>query len=290
MKTSDYLLAFVRQQGPILPTHAAKKINTNLLLASAHLAEMTSRGQLKVSSLKVGGSPLYYIPGQEQLLEKFHDNLSEKEKKAYEILKQRHILRDNQLEPVVRVALRSIKDFAIPLRVQHHDSKEIFWKWHGLPNQKAEELIKGHFTIQSKSPSQEKEIIKEKQKTEKKPQANQKSLVHEKEPTSKNISDSFSNTLSNFFSNREITIIEKKIIRKNSDVELFIEVPSSLGKLKYFCKAKNKKKINDADLSSAFVKGQMHKLPVILISPGELTKKAQEVLATLDGLTYTKVE
>jgi len=57
-----------------------------------------------------------------------------------------------------------------------------------------------------------------------------------------------------------------------------VDVPSPVGKLSYFCRANNKKRVADPDLASAFVQGQFKKLPVLFITPGKLTKKAQGML------------
>ena len=80
------------------------------------------------------------------------------------------------------------------------------------------------------------------------------------------------------FKNKKIKIIETEIIRKNSDIEMIIKIPSSAGDLKYYCKIRDKKKSNDKDISSAFVEGQMKKLPILYVTTGELTKKAKEKL------------
>ena len=51
-----------------------------------------------------------------------------------------------------------------------------------------------------------------------------------------------------------------------------------MGVLPFYCKAKNKKTINDGDLSSVFIQSQSRKLPVLLLTTGDLTKKAKELL------------
>ena len=55
-------------------------------------------------------------------------------------------------------------------------------------------------------------------------------------------------------------------------------MPTAVGNVDYFCKAKNKKKCNDGDLSSAYLKGQAKKMPVLFITTGEVTKKAENML------------
>lgn len=279
----EKILQFIRERGPILPVELAKHINTNILMASAHLSELSSNGKLKISNVKVGGSPLYFLPGQEAELQKFSNNLHEKEKKAYDLLFQKKILRDNEIEPVTRVALRAIKDYAIPLQVNFKDNSEIFWRWYLLTNKEAEELIKP--VIKEKEEpvkQQEKQIEKEIQKRiETTPRPLEKPMVEPKKierkkpiKIEKNI---FFDTISDYFNRNKINILSKELIRK-TETDFIVQVPSAVGNLEYYCKAKNKKTINDADLASAFVQGQLKKLPVLFITNGELTKRAKEML------------
>ena len=138
-------------KGPVIPSQISKEINSDILMASAHLSELSSEGRVKVSNLKIGGTPLYFLKGQESQLERFSDNLHEKERKAYELLKEKKVLRDNKLEPVIRVALRGIKDFAIPLQVTFQNNKEIFWRWHSSNKEEATALVGK--TVTWKSPA-----------------------------------------------------------------------------------------------------------------------------------------
>ncbi|MFH1276012.1 MAG: hypothetical protein ABIH82_02785, partial [Candidatus Woesearchaeota archaeon] len=71
MLVEDKILDFIKVNGPTLPTKVAKNINQQILFASAHLSDLVSRGKVKISKLKVGGSPLYYLPGQEDQLYPF---------------------------------------------------------------------------------------------------------------------------------------------------------------------------------------------------------------------------
>ncbi|HLC90905.1 MAG TPA: hypothetical protein VJI15_03990, partial [Candidatus Nanoarchaeia archaeon] len=71
MPDEDRILSFLKMTGPTLPTKVAKHIGTEIIIASAHLSDLASRGKVKISKLKVGGSPLYYLPGQEEQLYPF---------------------------------------------------------------------------------------------------------------------------------------------------------------------------------------------------------------------------
>src|SRR3989338_1800717 len=136
------VLEIVRRKGPLVPAQVSVEVGTSSLIVSAMLSELASGRQVRISSVKVGGSPLYYAPGQEEKLQRYVKYLHEKEVKAYELLKSKLVLQDDVLEPVMRVALRQIKDFSLPLNVQTPDGGvKLFWKWYMLSNGDAEPYI-----------------------------------------------------------------------------------------------------------------------------------------------------
>ena len=140
--SQDKILSLVRLKGPLLPSQINKELNTNVLFASAMLSELVDRKQLKLSHAKIGGSPVYFMEGQEHRLEMLYGYLHEKLKKAYDLLKNDKVLNDAEQEPVVRAALRELKDFARPLDVFLDGEKHLFWKWHVFPDKEAETIIK----------------------------------------------------------------------------------------------------------------------------------------------------
>ena len=296
METRDKILEIVKAKGPVIPVQISKEIGSNILMASAHLAELTASKRLKISTIKVGGSPLYYLPGQEATLQKYTENMNDKEKKAYDSLNSNKVLRDSEQEPVIRVALREIKDFAIPLNVNYNNNREIFWKWYLASNEEAEQLIKQKLQILEKPAEkiieekaaqaiQKQEIRKQEEILKEKPKAKEprKYKPREKE-------DTFLKDIMKFFEKNKINIVSTEVVKRNSEIDFVVELPSVVGNLRYYCKARNKKRISDSDLSQAYVKGQLKRLPVIVLSPGELSTKAQEMIGMeLSNLTFKKI-
>ena len=135
------VLEYVRHNGPVLPVQVSKSIDSNILFSSAVLSELVSNGDVFMSTAKIGGSKLYYVKGQEQKLQILREYLGDMPKKAFDFLKQKQVLMDSSLEPYQRVALRELKDFAIPLTVKYNGQELLFWKWHITPNDDAEKLI-----------------------------------------------------------------------------------------------------------------------------------------------------
>ncbi len=273
MIDKNSVLSIVREKGPVLPRHVVKELGGDTFMVGAVLSQLVDNKEIKISHAKIGGSPVYYVPGQEEKLSSLYEHLHEKEKKAYDLLKEKNIIRDSTAEPVIRVALRHIRDFAKPLEVNLHGKKEIFWKWYLLPNSEAEEKIKKILDI--KVPPKQKE---EKPKKEEKETSNIEEAEEKSEDEKKRSEDTLLEKVQKIFDEKDIEILETEVIRKNTDIEMVIKIPSRVGKLRYFCKVRDKKRCNDKDLSSAFVQGQMRKLPVLFAMTGKFTKKAEEML------------
>jgi len=284
MDSRQKVVDFLRFKGPSLPYEVGKNIGGDTLFASAWLSELKEMSKVRISYLKVGGSPLYYLPGQESMLQHFSGNLEDKEKKAFESLKTKKVLQDSALVPVFKVAIRELRDFAIPLTVQFDGRKELFWKWYLVPGEEANSLIKGVLNIKESEIKKEiAEKIEEKtQKIEEKKveKIEQKKLAEEKKITpesQKKPESDFNGDVKAYFNKSGIIIIET-LVKKASDIEAIAELPSPVGNLRFFIKARKKKKVTDGDLSSAFVQGQSKRLPVLFLTSGELTKKAKEML------------
>ena len=66
----ESVLEIVKFKGPLLPVQIAKDIGTNIMFAGAMLSELVSNGKIKITNVKMGGSPLYYTDNQ---IEKLQD-------------------------------------------------------------------------------------------------------------------------------------------------------------------------------------------------------------------------
>lgn len=304
-KVPGKVLELVKLNGPVIPTQISSEIGTSSLLVSAILSELVSNSTLKISSVKVGGTPVYYAPGQEEKLQNYTKYLHEKEVKAYDLLKSEKILRDSVLDPVIRVALRNIKDFAVSIKVSDSGNSELFWKWYLLPNAEAEQLIRNVLQKgEERTVSSEKESAPGTPEAEVKPKAELEPSgsetsgklsgtenIHEtpkpqsvpavpkkKTPAQKTKTGEFAKKVAKYFSQNRIEIIRKLEGSKRSEDEFIISVPTPVGDVKYYAKAKDKKTCNEGDLSMAFVQGQNRKMPVLFIASGKITKKAGEML------------
>ncbi|MEK6935134.1 MAG: hypothetical protein AABW46_04610 [Nanoarchaeota archaeon] len=247
------IMNIVRIDGPVLPIQVSRRLGKDTIFAGAVLSELVKEKQVFMSSAKVGGSSLYYIKGQENKLDILYNHLPGKEKEAYELLRTKQVLKNTECEPGIRVALRSIRDFAINFEINN----ESYWRWHLTPEEEAKNLIK---------PMK----IKEEINIVKIPEEIKKGFIDK--------GDEFLNSVNNYFKSKNIEVFENRVIRKEREIDGIVRIRSELGDLNFYFIAKNKKKINEADLSLANDKGRKNKMQVLFLTSGELSKKSQKYL------------
>lgn len=317
------VIEILREQGPSLPSQISNKIGLSLLFTSALLSEMSSDKTVRISYLKVGGSPLYLLPGQENMLENFIKHLHGKEKEALELLKEKQVLSDENLEPIQRVCLNAVKDFALTLRVNSNNEQKLFWRYFTVPEDEAmkkigeslpeiprykerenkepdkkleefekpdeiQETIKKLKEDKSIKPlhpvgmdereqfEKEKEMreikveIKEEQKLLH-PEILKKKAVKKRAPTKKK--KDFNSKALDYVHEKEMNIVKNF---EDENKVCVAQMDSKLGLMNFLIYTINKKSLTEADISLAFTEGQSEKLPVLLITNGKLTKKAEE--------------
>lgn len=313
--SKERILDTIKNKGPSLPVHISKVIDTSLIFASAFLSELIEEGQLKVSTLRVGSSPLYFLPGQEDQLENFTHYLAPKEKEAFQMLKDKHVLIENKIEPAMRIALRSLKDFAVPMTLTIDGNSQLIWKYFSFQDEEVEKIIKKIYNIKDEKepektkkiqPEEQKEKLEEKIETERKPKKEKKKKTekpqekleekieehHEeidkeiKEKQKKNKileTQDFHKNIKEYLSVKDIELLET-ILEKKKEIEGRIRINTLFGKQEFYLIAKEKKTITENDITTTQQKAQTAKLPALIISSGELNKKAKNALKPWNNL------
>lgn len=312
------IIEYIKLNGPSLPVHISRAINSSPLFTSAFLSELYSEKKIKMTNLRIGSSPLYYLEGQEEKLENFIEHLNQREKEAFILLKSEKVLEDEKQTPVIRVALRAIKDFAIQVRVVSSSEQKNHWKYYLIKDEEVESIlnerknknkedskeIKINFESSQKieNPEKIKEPIKTEQvkNTEKEIESIfdkevKKESNRIKEDQEKNISQEnnfVKEDSEKLISKEEINLIDKvkEYLEKNNItlIELYeqkkkelsgkVEINTIFGKKNIYLIGKDKKKINETDITLAIQKAQNQKMQPLLITLGTLDKKAQEYL------------
>lgn len=272
-KVLDYVMAY----GPALPVQVSKAINSNILFSSAVLSELVSNRQVFMSNAKIGGSSLYYTKGQEAKLQRLREYLPDMPKKAYDFLKEKLLLRDKSLEPYQRVAFRELKDFAVPITVKYNNEELLFWKWYLVTDEQVNEMIRKELGIKPEN-QEVKEPIREEKNLEEAKEEKQETLK-EKPARLKKIGKEIKADIAMvYFQKNNINVLSAEQTKKNKENAYLVELHSQIGNLSYLACFKDKKKINEEDLILAHHNGQRHKLPVLFLASGELTKAAEELL------------
>jgi len=269
------IILFLEKLGPSVSTAIAKELNVQSYVASALLSELLYEKALKASAIRVGGSPLYYLDGQEKQLENFTNFMNHKEKEAFELLKKENVLKDSELVPAIRVAIRDVKDFAIPLKVKNENEEILFWKYRFSEN--AEEKIAQFYKEKKKDNKGNVERTAGSSKDAGMLKTSEGSSLEK--PSRKKESD-IKKVLENWAEENKITI--KEILSaKGSEAKASISLKSNIGELDFLLLLKDKKSISEADLAMACQEGVNNKLPVIFLSSGKISKKSKEYMKNM---------
>ena len=302
LELKERVFEYVNMHGPVLPAVISKEFRSTNIFISALLSELVTNKRIKLTRAKIGGSPMYYCKSQEpRIVELLRGNLGQKQREALDILMEKKILRDRDCLPYERVALRELEDFAIPVRLTINEVEEIFWKWYLLQDDEAKDLISSqleHLYSPKKEEIKVHEAKKEEIKVEevevevvkeskKKKKFLQEVLVDKAKPIE---SSEFEKQVIQYLKKKEIKILEKTPIGKK-EFNFIVQIPSNVGELSYFVKARHKKSLSEGDLLLAFTEGQNLKFPTLFISSGDITKKAKEYMTkNLKGMSFQRLK
>ncbi len=214
------------------------------------------------------------------------------------------------MEPAHRVALRNLKDFAVPLYVKLQDQEKVFWRFYSFDSEKTSiqitkilkptkrkakkelpktevklekpTLAKPTLTLPSIKPELKENIevanvvrpdikIKEIKTQELK-------LQQPKIKKAKKNNEEFKFRVYNYLDVMGLSLVEKI---DQDDIYCIASNKSTVGNINFLVIAKKKKKLNESDISYIYQQGQQKKMPVLLLVSGKLTKKAKEYLKTL---------
>jgi hypothetical protein len=297
------ILAFIQARGPSLPVHIARDVKIEPLFASAFLSELFREHKLRMSHLKVGSTALYLLPGQEQQLEQFTQYLNQREQEAYHLIKQKGLIAHTQLNPIMQVAITHISDFALSFDQQGTK----YWHYAFLPqeelNNRLNQLTKPSveektepLPLPSSSLADIKQAIVEQEsalqaiKASSEKQTKQKQHKQPKQKQQTNIPSTLS------FSQNPQIIQEKEPLPFTQAIKSYIQQQNYtniqvLAEEKKTCTlqatkeamtftflAKERKKLQEADLQEAIALLQTNRTPIILILQALLDKKGTQLL------------
>ena len=296
----EKIIIVFKTRGPSLPVQIAKEIGLSTLFTSAFLSELLSEKRIKMSHMKVGSSSIYFIPGQEPMLEKFSQYLKSKEKEAFDLLKENKLLNDDEQHPAIRVALRAIKDFAIPFKKEN----KIYWRYFASNLEEISLRLNlnkeiGKEVKEAKSHDEKNELeksVREKDvkktednlinqpdildKTKKKEEKSKQKRKTAKRKNADKMNEKFFNKVKEFLLGKSIEIISIEGVSKN---EFILKIKKD--NEEQLLIAYNKKKIDESDIIKAYKRALESDLKYMVLSFGDVPKKINGLLDAFKKLS-----
>jgi hypothetical protein len=292
----EKIITFLKNNGPSLPIQISKEIQMDSLFSSAFLSELLSEHKIKISKMKVGTSPIYYLQETQNQLEKYSEHLNFKEKEAHNLLKENKFLINEQQLPAIRVALASIPDFA----KSFESNNKLIWRYFTTSQ---EDYLKKEIkkttekeTVQNKNKLQipqsmiseiKKNFSKEKEeiiKISPKPKIEKKKTTRKKPNQKKN--EKFFNIVKEYLTSKQIEIIDIEGFSKDN---LMLRIKTN--DEEKILIAYNKKRISEKEIIEAHKKSKETNLKYIILSFGEPLKKTNNFIEAIKQLDHiSKIE
>ncbi len=279
------IISFIQERGPSLPIQIANSAGLSMLFASAFLSELLTEQKIKMTHMRVGSSPVYYIPGQEEGLEKYSTYLKSKEKEAYDLIRQGQFLIDEEQLPAIRVALRAIKDFAIPLETQEGVWRYFLTDKNGFAKNenKTPAIEEKQLDTSTDSNPEDKETkendslssVKEFEEVQVNSGLTEIKTLGLDEVKDSSSLENFEVKLKEKLNALKIKILEETQVKKKEFYGLG-RMETNLGELEVLIIAKDKKTVNDKDLEKIFEQVAEQKKLAIFLCTGEISKKTKE--------------
>ncbi|RZD30493.1 MAG: hypothetical protein CXT77_04445 [uncultured DHVE6 group euryarchaeote] len=275
----DKIIEFIKENGPSLPVQVVSKIGGDSFIANAYLSELVDSKALLQSSEKVGSVPLYYLAGQEKLMEKKLKDFNFTVKTARTFQKKR-------VEETLELDAKR-DDFNKRLkRIEAEESQRKDKKKGAL--EKARELIRR--TVERprvvEIPKVEVPVRVERPRVEVQPKVSKP--VRPKIERPKDVkAPSFSKNALDFLEGLNVDILKSEKIKDNSGA-FIIRAPSSVGPLKFYVKLWSKKRLNKSDIAESYALALEKKMPVIILTNGTVAKTTRKYLKEVGGFVRVR--
>lgn len=286
--SKEEVLKGVKQHGPITPIGIRRKIGEgDSITIGAALSELVRGGQVLYTTVQKGSSPFYYAPTQKEKLEDLISYLNEKDLRACKKLKDEKVLEDDKQRSLIRVSLRNIPDYSKKLVANIKGEKRVFWRYYLVSESDAitiiKDMLRGNQPVRAKEDTKPVQDAKpKKESVEKEEDQEQPARKQEAKPKQSRLreefdfDDEFWTTIHTYLENQDVDIEEVEQVRKGRDYELTVGVPTNVGKLRFYCRCRKKKKLSKGDVSRAYIQGLKKQMPVLILTTGSLGKKTRE--------------
>ena len=246
MGIKERILDYVRSSGPSTYAEIASRLGIDSIFVSAVLEDAwKNRELLRTPKFKFGR--IYYFKDQiSRVRQEIWNLLLPQERGILQKLVDQKVLIRSELEDDELEILKKFSIFFDSFRARVGDRIYQCWKHHSVSNEEVKSILASRLK-EVRKPKEEKKFIRPK--------------------------EDFREIIRNWFKRIGAKIEEEESRKKV--IEWVISLPMPFGDQTYLVKAKNyKRKINEGDISLAYIKGMERKLPVIYISSAGFTQKA----------------
>ena len=256
----EKILEVVKSGGPVLPVEIVSKTGGDSLVANAYLSDLVDDGQLKKSEERVGAVSLYFIEGQEDQVKK----------------------RLNELD--VTLTPRQFTKKSITKNKKIEDKQRDFAE--RLNKIEAEEKSRKKVTPKKSVINFTKKLISrtKEEVVPPKPIIDSEPIIKKPEPIAEQNFDSFFEHAVAYLDRGKLKIINENIETGTCT----IRAPSAVGPMRFHVRILEKKKLNRTDIAESYTAAIEKKMPVIVLTSGEIAKTAKKYLKEIGGLVRVK--
>ena len=282
MMSEQDALAFISENGPQSLMQVANQFNTDSMMAGAVLSNLRSSNKVLITKTK--GTPLYYLSEQKEAIQLIAKRFDARETEIYTKLKNEKVLFDSYLRPLERILLKSMPDFAFTLVLKVGGEPTTFWHWYLTTPQEVVEILRAKFAQQQ--PKSEPQATQEQKPT---PVAPEQTV--QETPEQPRLAQAQQQTKLNSLDTAKLNEFGKNVVaklnsaqfslqsfteHKKTEIEFHATLNNPLGNIRFYIHAFDKKKLTESELSVALLQSTLQRLPLIVITTGELTKKGDE--------------
>ncbi|MDD9954424.1 MAG: hypothetical protein OXR66_08900 [Candidatus Woesearchaeota archaeon] len=270
----EKILEVIQRLGPVQPLDVKRALGTgDLMLIGAILAEMTANNILFTSHTKRGGSPFYYTT--QDSLENIAQYLGEKDKRTYDLLKERGVLKEDELEPLTRVSLKNIPDFS---RWFEHEGAG-HWHYFLLSEEEVMELLQG-------SPETVEEVAEPVQETLVEEETPAKVTAPKEKPT---LHGDLEEQVAGFIKHHSGKMKELNVMKENAQLTCKMEQEGTYGKKTTLIYAVNRKTLPEKLVWTILLEAKGSGLPLLVLNTHDFPKTLAKKFSSIPNVWFEKL-
>lgn len=266
MSKIDAVLRIV-SQNPVLPIEVATALAIDSFTAKAVLDFLTESGKIKATSEKIGGVPIYYLPGQELTAQA----------KLNTLLSVKPLVKNFSTEPIQRTPELEKKREEFLARLKEIERKEKEIKELEVSKKESEKISTEDVKIEEVNKIVDESLsITEKKETREISKIEIKNLI---------------DLAHVWLENKKVIITNRELKKKGREAIFEFLLPSPIGNVPFICFVLDKKTITETDISLAHSESIKKARPVLILSKGKLAKNAIRLIESFNGLVrFEKLE